>query len=90
MRTQSQKKIKRNLGQVTMEYILLAVVLITLFQIATKTLRDNDYLKNFQDTPNKIFVNLIKNGNWEVDETASRGLHPNQHLLHFTPDGEGP
>ena len=85
--------IRRNRGQVTVEYILLAVVLIVLFQLAANTLRDNGYLKNFQDAPNKIFVNLIENGNgagWakSVSAPESRNYHPNHHKLHFTSDGK--
>lgn len=84
-----QKKIKRDSGQITVEYILLAVALITLFQVASNTLRDNDHLKKFQDIPSQIFKNMVENGNWIVDEMDSRRLHPNQLDLHYTPDGEG-
>ena len=73
-----------------MEYILLAVALTTLFHIAAKILRDNGYLKNFQELPNKVFVNLIENGNWKIDEIDSRNIHPNQYLLHYTTEGTGP
>lgn len=86
----SQNLIKKNAGQVTVEYILLAVALITLFQVAATTLRDNDYLKSFQDVPHSIFQNVVENGNWLVDLEESRSLHPNQHDLHYTPHGEGP
>ena len=83
-------KFQNKRGQVTVEYILLAVVLISLFQIATVTLRDNDYLKGFQETPNKIFMNLVENGNWETDVVKSRSLHPGHHDHHYTSDGKGP
>lgn len=89
MRKNKNKK-KSQLGQVTVEYILLAVVLITLFQLASKTLKDNDYLANFTDTPYAIFVHLAEHGNWEPDKNESRNLHPNNHELHYTPFGEGP
>ena len=82
----AKNKIQKNSGQVTVEYLLLAVFLLFLFQLATKTLKDNDYLKNFQATPNKILVNLIENGNWEPDTDKSRELHPNQYDLHYTPE----
>ena len=90
MKIKFTNKIKKNAGQITVEYILLAVALTTLFHIAAKILRDNGYLKNFQELPNKVFVNLIENGNWKIDEIDSRNIHPNQYLLHYTPDGTGP
>ena len=90
MKAEFQKKRRRDLGQVTVEYILLSVALITLFQIATNTLRDSDLLRNFQDVPNKILLNLMENGNWKVNQKDSKSFHPNHHRLHYSPDGEGP
>ena len=75
-------KIQSPAGQITVEYILLAVALITLFQVATKALRENDYLKNFQDTPHNVFRNIVENGNWETDPTRPVGIfHPNQDII---------
>ena len=75
-------------GQVTVEYILLAVTLLVLFQVAANTLRDNQALKNFQETPQKIFKNMVENGNWEPNETESRAKHPNHYEFQYTTDGE--
>ena len=92
LENQNPKKadIKNKKGQVTAEYILLAVALIALFQIATVTLKDNDSLKNFQETPGKIFKNLVENGNWIPNERQSRARHPTHHERHYTPNGKGP
>ena len=78
--------INKNSGQVTAEYLLLAVVLIVFFQLITKTLRENDSLKGFQDVPISILVNVIENGNMIVDSKQSQNLHPNHHDQHYTPD----
>ena len=67
-----KKPIKGKKGQVTVEYILLAVVLITLFQLTSNTFKDNGYLNEFQDTPHDIFRNLVENGNGEVNLVKSR------------------
>ncbi len=85
-----QNRKMKNLGQVTVEYILLAVVLIVMFQLAGQTLRSSGYLNNFQEIPNAMLKNLIENGNWNPDEDESRRHHPNHHFLHYTPYGEGP
>ena len=71
-----------------MEYILLAVVLITLFKVASNTLRDRDYLKNFQDTPHAVLQSIIENGNWRLDPD-DRSYHPNHHNSHYVPYGKG-
>ena len=69
---------------------MLGVVLIFIFQVSTTLLRGNEVLKNFHDTPNRIFVNLIENGNWEPNLDDSRADHPNQYHTHFSTDGKGP
>ena len=71
-------------GQVTVEYILLAVALMTLFKIMANTISGSDYLKEFQETPHRIIRNLIENGNWRTTGSASRDHHPNQHSRHFS------
>ena len=84
------KLLKNKKAQVTVEYILLAVALIVLFQVSAITLRDNESLKNFQKMPGQIFRNLVENGNWKLNETQSRQNHPNHYERHYTPHGEGP
>ena len=86
--TGSKGKTKKNSGQVTAEYLLLAVVLIILFSLTANTLRDNDYLKGFQDKPKALFTNMVENGNWEPSKEESQKNHPNQHHLHYTTKGE--
>ena len=85
-----KKPIKNKKGQVTVEYILLAVVLITLFQLTSNTFKDNGYLNEFQDTPHDKFRNLVENGNGEVNLDKSRSEHPNHHEAHYVPPGNGP
>ena len=46
--------LKNKTAQVTVEYILLAVALVVLFQVSAITLRDNESLKNFQKSPGKF------------------------------------
>ena len=72
-----------------MEYILLALVLMIIFHVSTKTLKDSGSLENFQRTPDVILTNLIENGNWKIDPNESRKYHPNDHYLHYTPYGDG-
>ena len=79
-----------NKGQVTVEYILLAVALLVLVQATTNTLKNTQALKSLQETPQNIFTNMVENGNWELDTTKSRFMHPNHHESHYTPNGKGP
>ena len=88
--TQVKRNKLKNSGQVTVEYILLAVALLVLFQVATKTLKDNETLKHFQETPQKIFQNMVENGNWKPDGIDSRKHHPNHYEFQYTSDGDGP
>lgn len=77
-------------GQVTVEYILLAVTLLVLFQVAAKTLKDNQTFENFQETPQNIFQNMIENGTLlEANKDKSRAEHPNHYEFQYTTDGKG-
>ena len=76
----------KNSGQVTVEYILLSVTLLVLFQISTNILQESDSLKNFQETPQKIFKNMVENGNFEPNEDESRKQHPNHFEFQHTPN----
>ena len=80
----------RNSGQVTVEYILLAVTLLVLFQVVSKVFKENDSLKHFQETPQNIFKNMVENGNWIIDGDESRVKHPNHREFHFSSKGDTP
>ena len=80
----NKSSLKNNKGQVTVEYILLAVVLVTLFQLATMTLKNNKSLKNFQELPNQIFRDLVTNGTIEGSKN-----HPNHYDRYYTTFGDG-
>ncbi len=95
--TSSQNKglkrafLKSRSGQVTVEYILLGAVLAFLFKLVTTSNPLKDSLQNFQETPYKVFNNLLETGNLISDgptgPTATE-QHPNNHKLHYTSDGE--
>jgi len=85
------KKLKRQkAGQVTVEYILLAVTLLVLFQVTANTLKYNQVLKNFQQTPQNVFRNMVENGNWEPNEATSRSKHPNHYEFQYADKGKRP
>lgn len=83
-----KKKIGQK-GQITVEYLLLAVVLIAFFGLVTKGLRDSDHLKGFQDKPRALFQNMVENGNRypDTNKAASQERHPNQYHMHYTSKG---
>ena len=86
------KKTNKNYqkGQVTVEYILLAVIVIVAFQATTQALERWELLKEFQETPGKVFKSMVENGNLIPNEEKSRQQHPNHHASQYTPDGKGP
>ena len=59
-------------GQVTVELILLATVLLVLGQVIFKTLREGEYLKAFARGPTQVMGNMMANGNWKRDPGSSR------------------
>ena len=73
-------------GQVTVEYILLAVVMIAAFQAGTKALQKWKLLEDFQKLPGKVFQNMVENGNLIQDPEESRRKHPNHWESQYTPE----
>ena len=82
-----QNKTKKNSGQITMEYILLAVALLTLFKLVANIMKNNGHLKSFQDRPIAIFRGLVEDGNWK--EKESKKYHPNHLKSHYSSKGSG-
>lgn len=73
-------------GQVTVEYILLTVALIFMFQFMAGILKNNQALSKFQSIQYNIFKNMVENGNWIINPKQSFAKHPNQHDKHHVPD----
>ena len=73
-------------GQVTVELILLAVVLIVIAQLIINQIKNNDYLKAFAEGPAQVVGNMISNGNWKRNPEESKKDHPNSHQRHFSWD----
>ena len=86
MKSRGYKRKIGKKGQITVEYLLLAVVLMAFFAVITKNFKNNKHLKNFQDKPNALFENMVENGNRQFDKAASQERHPNQLDMHYTPD----
>ena len=77
-------------GQVTVELILLAVVLIVIAQLIINQIKNNAYLKAFAEGPAQVVANMISNGNWKRSPEESKKDHPNSHRRHFSWDPPNP
>ena len=73
-------------GQVTVELILLAVVLIFLSQLVINQIKTNKYIEDFAKGPSQVVANMIANGNWQKDPSKSKEEHPNLHERHYSWD----
>ena len=89
MKKQKEQVRVKQRGQVTVEYILLAVVMIAAFQAGTKALQKWKLLEEFQDLPAEVFRHMVENGNLETNEPTSRRKHPNYSTSQYTPEGTG-
>ncbi len=76
--------LKTSKGQVTVEYILLAVTLLVLMQVAFKQIKEGDYLKEFVSGPNPVIANMLENGVWNIDSKSAREQHPNHIKRHLS------
>lgn len=82
-----EKKISSELGQATIEAVLLIVVLLAFFAFATKQLREEKVIQNFTDKSTVSLKNMASYGTWKegckpLGATGSSGLkrancHPN-------------
>ena len=70
-------------GQVTVELILLAIVLLSVTKVILSGLQRSKALSDFASLPQAILKNMISNGNWKKNSEVSRKHHPNQFDRHF-------
>ena len=85
-----QKNFK--LGQVTVEYLLLAVALYALFHAMAMVTKDSDALKKFSQMPSQGLACAIEIGMWTDTDPCSdyENRHPAHTHNHYSADGHGP
>lgn len=81
-----KKKKRLSKGQVTAEYLLLAVVLLMLTKLSFNQINRGGYLNDFVSGPNQYIARMLENGNWKIDLEQSRQAHPNQGARHSSWD----
>ena len=86
LRHSRRKHFNSGKGQVTVELILLAVVLIFLSQLVINQIKNNKYIEDFAKGPSQVMANMIANGNWQKEPSKSREEHPNLHERHYSWD----
>ena len=77
---------KNKKGQITVEYLLLAVVVLVLSRLAFNTLKNGDYLDDFVSGPNQYIARMLENGNWQISTQDSKADHPNHTRRHLSWD----
>ncbi len=78
---------KAQRGQVTIEYILMAVVIIGFAILVRTGIQRNDILQNMVSQPWLVLQGMVENGTWgRVQRT--KPLHPNFLKRHVTMPGE--
>lgn len=73
-------------GQVTVEYLLLAVTLLVLTKLAFNQIKSGGYLDELVTGPNAYIASMLKNGVWSKDKRTSNEDHPNQLKRHWSLD----
>ena len=73
-------------GQVTTEYILMAIVVIIGAQFAFNKIKDKDRMTDLLNKPSEMIGNMMENGVWDDTPASARGRHPNHHERHLTID----
>ena len=77
------RKIK---GQVTTEFLLMAIVLVGLSHLAFQQIKNQGMFDNLVSGPNEMIANMLENGVWQRDRQAARERHPNHYNRHLTID----
>lgn len=75
LKPKSQKRVLNNRGQVSVEYILIAVMLMSLATFIGKRLREGEYLSQLVSAPWNVLSGMIEAGVWESSSKA-RVIHP--------------
>ena len=89
-----KQRFSRCAGQVTVEYLLLAVALFSLFHLMAKFTRGEmgvtSPLVKFQSMPSQGLASAIESGVWDKNPREARNQHPNHQNSHFSSKGKGP
>ena len=57
----------------------MTVLLVVIWLVFSKTVKDGGYMDDFVVGPNKLIGNMIANGNWMKDSKDSKDEHPNRY-----------
>ena len=88
-KTYFMKKQQKNyrLGQVTVEYLLLAVALYALFHAMAGITQNSPALKKFSEMPSQGLACAIEKGVWAKVANCSIERHPTHTANHYSSQG---
>ena len=78
------KKEKKNKGQITVEILLLASVLIVIGQVVFNKIKSERYLAPLTTFARDAVGNMIENGSWNRNKAEARAQHPNNLERHYS------
>ncbi|MCJ8275282.1 MAG: hypothetical protein MJK18_00435 [Bdellovibrionales bacterium] len=82
------KKLKNQKGQMTIEAVLIATLLLSTLTVASRIIKDQGYLSSLVEGPWQHLSGMIQNGVWAPPQQGT-ALHPNNLDRHGSPVGDG-
>lgn len=79
------KRIKNSKGQMTVEAVLLLVIFVAFVNVAHRTIKEKEVLRNMVSGPWSFLQGMIQNGVWAPENTGS-DVHPNVYGRRASPE----
>jgi hypothetical protein len=80
--------IRNEQGQMTVEMILIATILVSVALAFSQQARSSGFLASMVEGPWKPLQGMIEDGVWMKAGDLSKGYHPNQVGRHGSDDGD--
>lgn len=77
------KQLKNQNGQMTIEMLLIAIVLLGFVLAVAKVFQEKNLLASVVEGPQEYIAGMAENGVWKPRKEANK-LHPNLHERHMS------
>ncbi len=81
------KQLKNQNGQMTIEMLLIAILLLGFVLSISKVFQEKNLLASVVEGPQDYLVGMAENGVWKPSKTANE-KHPNLHYRHISLEGD--
>lgn len=79
------KKLRSQKGQMTVEAVLLLVIFVAFANVATRAIKEKEFLAQMVSGPWSFLQGMVQNGVW-AEANSGSDLHPNVYGRRASPE----